>query len=60
MPVKCQNCGLRLRNCGNNRYETLMIIDNHIGIQCIYCFSVHSWATGKLIRMEVKKNSKKN
>lgn len=52
---KCQNCGMKLWNTRVG----LLIIDNPIGIQCIYCFSVHSWATGKLIR-EVKKDSKKN
>ena len=58
MACKCKNCGMRLRNV---RYDMELIIDdNHIGIQCIHCFSVHSWATGQLIIKEVKKDSKKN
>ncbi len=57
MPVKCKNCGVRLQN--NRASERLIINDNEIGIQCIHCWSVHSWSTGKLIKGG-EKDSKKN
>lgn len=50
---------MRLKNFRVDKYGTLRIDDNSIGIQCISCFSYHSWTTGKLIK-EVKKNSKIN
>lgn len=48
MPVKCKNCGMRLRN--NRSGHGLVIDDNPYGIPCVSCWSYHSWATGDLIK----------
>ena len=50
---KCQNCGMKLQNTRGS--DRLIITNNPIGIQCVYCWSFHSWATGVLIKKEVKK-----
>lgn len=44
---KCQRCAMPLQNC--NGGDRLKITDTET-LQCIHCFSTHSWATGKLLR----------
>lgn len=55
--LKCKKCGIKLSNCQSG--DRLKITDDEF-LRCIYCFTIHSWATGQAVNLSKQNTYFKN